>query len=149
MKTLYFLDPQYINFDFTMQQVSIKHERNKNIKDNDKNFSILYYVIKLESGVIIGILDINHFEYCRAIGFGLFIGQKYSGKGYRTNVINTIIEFLKKNKISKKELKWECYSNNEASVRLAKKCGFVYDPDCDMEVYDDQISCVFKMILEH
>lgn len=64
------------------------------------------------------------------IALGTRAGEEFRGKGYARKAAEQGMKWLDKNhdKIGKKEIIWAPYIENEGSVKLAKRMGFVEDP---------------------
>lgn len=148
IKPMYICSPN----DVTKKTIELLHNFriNKN-REIDKqfdhiSFKSLYYVIRLkENGRIIGSLEIcDSISENSAIGFGLFIDQKYSSQGLGTEVLIAIINFLRQYCTIRK-LRWDCYRNNARSISMAKKCGFIHDRNWLME-RSTEISTFYLLI---
>lgn len=143
IKSLYAERPEDIDFGHISHQVSAKFSRNCRLKDDEKDFYKLYYVIKLASGEIIGTFEM--FSCYSGIEFALFIDQDHGHQYYGTEALNTVIDFLKKNSTVSK-VKWECNADNKGSVGVAKKCGFVHFKD--WVVYDERMASTFYLTID-
>ena len=139
IKSLYGENPKYIDFSHTVFQVSTKFSRNHNYNDDSTKFTKLYYVVKLNTGEIIGTFEI-YGSGTNCVEFGLFIDQEHSRQHYGTQVLNTAIEFLKNNS-SIGTIKWECNADNAGSTGVAKKCGFIHS--ADWEIYKGRTASTF------
>lgn len=142
IQSLYAERPEYIDEHHVKFQMYQKFERNTGFEADDKEFSKLYYVLKLKSGEIIGTLEMYG---CReGIEFGLFIDQDHSHQKFGTEALTAAIEFIKKNS-SIPTAKWECNADNIGSVGVAKKCGFVHQND--WKIYEGRIASTFLLTL--
>jgi RimJ/RimL family protein N-acetyltransferase len=170
IKSLYSAPSESIDFNNIEFQVTMKLYRNKYYMneywfDNTARFAKLYYVVKktlascIQSQVnsdeksedcfttdnenteeIIGTFEI--YASGSGVEFGLFIDHDHSRQHYGTEVLNTVIDFLKKNSAIKTIL-WECASDNVGSIGVAKKCGFVHTKYCEM--YKGKMASVFQL----
>ena len=133
VKTLYSDHPDGMTFDGQCEyDMSCKFNRNKRIDLDGKRFYRMYYVIKLQNEII-GALEIYQSGECAE--FGLFIGQKFSKQGFGKEALRTAIKFVREEIKGSHEMKWECYTDNDASCRVAESCGFKKDGD-DQHMYN-------------
>ncbi|MBO4927226.1 MAG: GNAT family N-acetyltransferase [Clostridiales bacterium] len=89
----------------------------------------LPYVLAVESkmtGELIGDTGINEVEGDPSqVEIGYVISQAYSGKGYATELVRTMTEFVVK-KFHVKTLYGRVMKGNDASVRVLEKNGYVF-----------------------
>jgi RimJ/RimL family protein N-acetyltransferase len=108
---------------------------NTNLEDNQSALNVLRgqsgsidsltYSIRLkDEEALIGTLIIGY-ESKGELFLGIFIGQAYSKNGYATKAIQSAVLWIQK-KIQAQKLKWECWEENEASKKVAIKCGFKF-----------------------
>ena len=105
---------------------------------DEKKFYQLFFVIRLKSGEVIGAVDL--YGSWAGVEMGIFIDKQYSGQNYGTEAITTMITFFKENTDIIK-LKWECDYDNVGSLKIAKKCGFIFSHN--IETRPDKIGSVF------
>lgn len=110
---------------------------------NQKQFNQLFFIVRLKSGEIIGAIDVSGFW--QMVELGIFIAKQYSQKNYGTEAIQIMIDFLRKNTDIIK-LKWECDYDNMGSLKIAKKCGFIFSHN--FEMYTDKIGSSFYLDLD-
>lgn len=142
IKTLYAEKPEYVTFSKTEFQIRTKYNRNISTQNDRKVFDRLYYTIKLQSGEIIGTLEM--YSSYDAVEFGLFVDQDHSHQGYGTEALSTAIDFIRNNSNITK-LKWECDRDNPGSVGVAIKCGFNHQSDS--LIYSGRMASCFYLTL--
>lgn len=127
INSLYSEPHDKINYEFSKWEITMKHFRNKSLNMDSYNILKPYYLVRLkDSRKIIGGVEVSLNNLNANIG--LFIDKSHSNKGFGTESINCIVNFLKNNSKVKSVI-WECYNNNHGSLKLAKKCGFDYIHD--------------------
>ena len=113
-------------------------------------FDTLYYAIKLQSSdgktdQVVGGLEIYGDSECAELG--LFIGKKHARKGYGTQAVQLAIKFLT-TETGTERIKWECDSNNLASIGVALKCGFKLDEQ-SFEIYKGRSGSLLYWVMEN
>lgn len=65
------------------------------------------------------------------VALGTRSGKEYRGKGYATKAVKRGMQWYEKNasKFGNKPVVWGVRTDNEASIKLAKKHGFIEDPN--------------------
>lgn len=130
IKTLYGSHPDHITFEGECAyHVACKFNRNKNIDLTKNKFYRLYYVIKFQNEII-GTLEVYGSERC--VEFGLFIAQKFSRQGFGKEALATGVKLVRDVLPHCGKMKWECYSDNVGSCKVAEFCSFVKDDDQHM-----------------
>ena len=90
-----------------------------------------YQVLMIEDNKIIGYISMSIFgrrHYIRE----LVIGSKYQHKGIGTQLLNALLDYIKKDAdyiIS------NCYKFNQASIKLHEKFGFLKSSESDTQIY--------------
>ena len=107
---------------------------------DEKRFYQLFFIIRLNSGEIIGAIDV--YGSWAIAGLGIFISAEYSNQKYGTEAIMTIIQYLKENTDIIK-LKWECDYDNMSSLKIAKKCGFTFSHN--FEIRTENVGSTFYL----
>lgn len=144
IKSLYAQKPEFVDLGLIEYFISCKIVRNNKCDMSENNFDGLYYVVKLKNGKIIGALEM--YDFTEGIEFGLFIDRNHSCQHYGTEVLNTIIDFIKKNS-SIRKFKWDCNTDNKGSIAVAKKCGFVHRNN--WMIYEGRIISTFFLELKN
>ncbi len=148
IKSAFTIPPEQVGF-FTF---NLNHffDWNKNVESfritnlTSHRVSSLKYVIKLKNSVeIIGSLDIYGPD--EETHLGVFIDREKAHQRYGTEVIQTIIQFLKEKTLAKKVI-WECYLDNIGSMGIAKNCDFTHERD--FELYEGHMASRFYLPLQ-
>ncbi|QIB27311.1 GNAT family N-acetyltransferase [Caloranaerobacter azorensis] len=86
------------------------------------NFSIE----TLDEGLYIGGCGVNRLDLKNGVAVvGIFIGHKdYRGKGYGTDAMNVLLDFIF-NQINVNKVQLNVFAFNERAIKSYKKCGFV------------------------
>ncbi|KAJ53587.1 RimJ/RimL family protein N-acetyltransferase [Clostridium tetanomorphum] len=92
----------------------------------------------LKSGKYIGGCGINQINWLNRIAtIGIFIGDKnYWGKGYGTDVINTLVKFIFE-QMNMNKVKLKVFSFNERAKKCYEKCGFRLEGVLRQELFRD------------
>lgn len=87
---------------------------------------IFAIVLKQNNEVIGNILQCNNpFELMNSVELGYAIGKKYWNKGYMSQALKAMIDFMFKNGVHKV---WSCHiEDNIASGVVMKKCGMIFE----------------------
>lgn len=137
IKPLFICSPK----DVTKNTIELMHNfrfnKNKEIDEIDDSrvsFQSLYYIVRLkENDKIIGSLEMCYgISEKDTIGFGLFIDRNFTSKNLGSEVLLAGINFLKRYSVIRK-LRWDCNRNNARSINIAKKCGFIYNHNWQIE----------------
>lgn len=141
IKNYHSLRPNEIDMDYIEYDIDIKFNRNKYYTENQSEFERLFYTIALKTQEIIGHMELFDHGNC-VTEVAIFISHKHSRKGYATEALNAIVDFVKyHSNIS--TIKWECYSDDAESIGLAKKCGFSYVKDDT--IYDNRMTSLYEL----
>ena len=93
---------------------------------NNKHLPYVLAVELKETGELIGDTGVNEVEgNTSEVEIGYAICQKYSGRGYATELVNAMNEFIT-SVFGMKVLYGRVMHGNEASVRVLEKNGYVY-----------------------
>ena len=87
----------------------------------------IFAIVLKESNEVIGnILQCdNPIEVMNSVELGYAIGKKYWNKGYMSQALKAMIDFMFKNGVHKV---WSCHiKENVASKRVMEKCGMIYE----------------------
>ena len=91
--------------------------------------SSTFFVIRKNDSKIIGMIDIRHHlntflaEYGGHIGYGVCPTER--GKGYGTQILQLGLEYCEKIGLAKMMV--ACYKENEASNKIIRTCGGVFE----------------------
>lgn len=89
-----------------------------------QNWEIFLLIHEKSSDKCIGFIGIDDIEVDIYGHVGLCIGLEFKGKGYGTQVLTTLIEYLKSKNV--KQLHYSHFKENIASQKLAEKFGFKF-----------------------
>ena len=105
-------------------EFSSADEFRKYFKDYIENNSNdhTWFIYEKDSNIIIGYVNINLESQTKCEGVGIYLAENFKHKGYGTQVMQTILEYLKS--IGVKEVEYCCNENNIPSQKLAQKLGF-------------------------
>lgn len=103
------------------------YELNLRQFDTGMFYAVEYCIKKKDDLSIIGALQLCKYWFDSEISVGVFIDQNHSNLGYATEIILSVIEYVKCHHGHIKRICWECQSDNLASKQVAIKCGFIYD----------------------
>lgn len=84
-----------------------------------------YFVYEKESGQAIGFAGIEKISDDKYEEVGIALGPEYVGKGYGKQILQLLVERSKQ--FGAKEFYYSSRRENEASLALAKSCGFQYN----------------------
>jgi uncharacterized protein len=90
-------------------------------KDYEKR-ACLSLIIHDEKGKFLGEGVLYHFSWFNSVEAGVRLTKEAEGKGYAEEAMRLLIAFGKK--IGWSYLSYECFEENERSIRLAEKLGF-------------------------
>lgn len=131
------LEDDYLIYYFTYPRrwdlESIDSFIDVSVKENSQ--TLLAWLNKTElSDINYVIQDINTHELIGCLGIhgcpnnqvslSILIGKAYAGKKYGTESIKSALEFIKEKCPTTDSIEWVCVSRNEASIKVAEKCGF-------------------------
>lgn len=110
-----------IPYPVTLEQERAWFQSQKESKDNTYNFAIE----TLEEGLYIGGCGINNLDWKNGVAIvGIMIGHKdYRGKGYGTDAMKVLIDFIF-NQINVNKVQLHVFAFNERAIKSYKKCGF-------------------------
>ncbi|MBQ1192678.1 MAG: GNAT family N-acetyltransferase [Lachnospiraceae bacterium] len=97
----------------------------------------MWLVVLKESNVIIGRAGVEYKEIPETKlthEMGYMIGKKYQGKGYAKEALSAIIEYMKRN-FEINNFFVEVSKENEKSISLARKMGFVFENKVNVRGY--------------
>lgn len=120
-----------VPFPYTLEDEIKWYEGLTAMKDT-YNFAIE----TLEDKRYIGGCGINSIDWKNNIVVvGIFIGdQSYWGKGYGTDAMKTLVNFIF-NEMNIRKIKLNVYAFNERAVKSYEKCGFVKDGTLRQEIF--------------
>ena len=81
------------------------------------------YAISIESGELIGVMDLFRSTPDAALEIGYWVGKPYWGQGFSTEAARAIIEEAQ-NSLGVKALLAGAFTDNPASLRVLQKLGF-------------------------
>ena len=107
-----------IPFPYTVRHAEefIERAQEKALKNESYNFMIF------QNNKMIGGIGLTEFRK-RSCELGYWLGKKYWGNGFATEVVNGILDFGFNN-LERKEIYAAYKVGNEGSKRVLKKCGF-------------------------
>lgn len=95
------------------------------VADRKKGTKMTFVV--LQEGAYIGRCQLQRIDKKnKSSTISLQTKKEYWGKGYGAEII-AFLEQLAFTKLRLNRLEYGCYSHNERSIRLAKKCGYIYE----------------------
>ena len=108
----------------------------------------IFYMIHDKNDEPIGFVCVDEIEPNIYGNFGIALGENYVNKGYGSEVLTTIIEYIKS--LGGKEIHYSHFRENEASKKLALKYNFkFYKEGKRVRRYDnrefDEISYILKL----
>lgn len=114
-----------------------KDDRNKVLAGSDEYLtfeqgaSVAKRILKKNGDTPIAFFDILEDDESLNISLGTRSGKEYRGKGYGSEVAKKGMDWLDKNqdKFRQKKVVWGVRTDNEGSIRIAKKNGFKIDPN--------------------
>lgn len=92
----------------------------------DSIFVDMYGITEKGSDKVIGIVQIADRWYRRK-SLGYCLAAKYRGKGYMTEMVRAVVQYLFEDTPWLNAILIEVFDGNEASERVARKCGFFFD----------------------
>lgn len=85
------------------------------------------------SGQLVGLVILKEIDWNRKIAeMAYCIGERFEGKGYATHTVKILSDFAIE-KLGLKTLQIIVHSDNSASVRVAEKCGYIWDRTLEKE----------------
>lgn len=103
-------------------------------EERDKGTGYIFGIIRREDGVLIGVTGIHPKASHRRAELGYWLGKKYWGQGYMTEVARRIIQYgfeeLDLNRIFAR-----CYTHNVASAKVMQKAGMSFEGTVRQEIY--------------
>ena len=113
----------------------------KNIRDAEQFIDNqrygAYVITERGSDKVIGIIQVVIMPWFRNATLGYWLAEEYRGQGYMTEVVEAVKEMLFSTMWCE-ELLIYIYVGNEASKRVALKCGFY-------PKYDEYKECVYSL----
>lgn len=104
---------------------------------NEIKLSIFWMIHKKDTDEPIGFVAAHEISPNIYGNVGISIGENYIGKGYGSEVLKALIEYVKS--VGGKEIHYSHFKENEASKRLALKYGFeAYREDKRVRRYDNK-----------
>ena len=91
---------------------------------NEVKVSVLWLVHQKSDDEPVGFISVDEIEENVYGNLGIAIGTKYLKRGYASEVLKTLIEYIKDN--GGKAIHYSHFKENEASKNLALKFGFKY-----------------------
>lgn len=123
-----------IPFPYTLEDEFKWYESVTANTDGVYNFAIE----TLADSRYIGGCGLNHVDWKNGTAvIGIFIGDKdYWGKGYGTDAIRVLIDFIF-NQMNIRKIKLNVFSFNKRAIKSYEKCGFVIEGILKDEIYRD------------
>lgn len=96
----------------------------KNVESGSK-LDAYMFAVYTKDGQYIGVADYREVDRIkRSCTIGITIGEKdYWGKGYGTDAINALVEFLF-SRLNLRRIQIDTWSGNERAIKSYQKCGF-------------------------
>ncbi|MFJ7734014.1 GNAT family N-acetyltransferase [Lysinibacillus sp. NPDC097231] len=89
-----------------------------------KKEEFIFGIFKKSSNELIGSCGVYAINWQNSTCFvGISIGEEWQGKGYGTDTMKTLIDFIF-NYISIQKIKLQVFSFNKGAIRSYEKCGF-------------------------
>ncbi len=130
----------------TMEQ--LQEEIMKDMESNDT-----YCIVHKESNEFIGMVFLNQdsLRYgVNALCLSYYLGEQYASKGYMTEALREIIRYVFEDR-GVDVLSVRAFRDNEASLRLIEKLGFVHEgcirrcvKGYQDTIYDDMVYSILK-----
>ena len=123
-------------------------ETQEKLEKWDKSFKLLLLIIEKKTSECIGYVATDEIEPDIYDHLGIAIGTKFTQKGYASQVLLALIDYLKS--LNAKELRYSHFKENVASQKLAQKIGFEYIKEqknirnWDKKEFDE---CVYTLAL--
>ena len=109
----YTINPAYESFDVYKEM----------LKENIDSDYAFWVIETKEENMVVGEISIeNPNKKYKNCDVGILISPEHGGKGYATEAVLKLLEYLKENKYHR--VGWNSWDGNIASMRLAEKCGF-------------------------
>jgi RimJ/RimL family protein N-acetyltransferase len=107
--------------------VSNKLDKNRRLNfGQDRQFRNLSYVIRLkDSGEIVGLFEIYAGKGETEVELSVYVASGYAGQKVATRTVESALRALAL-KTTASEVIWRCKIKNEASNKLARRCGFLF-----------------------
>lgn len=105
-------------------EFSSAEEFNKCFKDFIENNpdEHTWFIYEKSGEVIIGYVDFGFESPTKCESVGIYLADNFKHKGYGSQVMQTMLEYLKS--VGIKEVEYSCNENNVPSQKLAQKLGF-------------------------
>lgn len=125
----YMSDPEILyNLDFdapfpqSLEDQKRWMEEDRKNQDRYKGFNL---AIETKDGKYLGTCGVNHMDKKNKVAqVGIFIGDKeYQGKGYGTDAMKLLLEYLF-DEFNANKVKLGVFSFNKRAIRSYEKCGF-------------------------
>ena len=94
-----------------------------------------FFVCEKGTGQPIGIAGVKPLSPGHWTITDVAIGPDFQGRGYGTQIIRVLAELAFS--LGAEDIAYECFAENEASKRLALRCGFRYDHSAPAELPKD------------
>lgn len=91
----------------------------------EKEHPYCWFVYEKASGQAIGFAGMEEIEPDVYEDMGVALGPDFVGKGYGKQILNAMVDFAK-NELGAKKMILSARSQNIASKKLQKSCGFIY-----------------------
>ena len=98
----------------------------KGIEEKYNNKEYYNWLITLKNDIVIGAINLNVDNYNESVEFNYAIDEKHQNKGYMTEALNVIKEFVI-NDLEANRFFGGCEINNIASKKVMEKCGLKYE----------------------
>lgn len=107
------------------QSYETQKEWFEEMRKNKKHYKDFFWAIETKDGKFIGGCGVNHMERKNRVAqVGIFIGDSdYLGKGYGTDAMKVLLEFLFE-EYNVNKVKLSVFDYNKRAIRSYKKCGF-------------------------
>jgi len=117
-------------FPYTLQQnltpTLSQHFVENKVREFQKQEEFLFVLKELESRTIIGLIYIKELDWNKKEAeLAYCIGYQYEGKGYTSKSVKALSSFAL-NDLKLKTLRIIVHNSNTASMRVAEKCGYLW-----------------------
>jgi ribosomal-protein-alanine N-acetyltransferase len=134
-----------------MKKITLEQLQEQVLKDMESMDT--YCIVLKENGKVIGKVDIDPdtLRYgVNALCISYYLGEQYASKGYMTEALREMIRYVFEERLVE-VLSVRAFKDNEASIRLIEKLGFIHE-GCIRRcvkgyqdiVYDDMIFSILQ-----
>ena len=115
---------KFLTWDYHRNIESSKFIINMWLNEYEDNDTYRWGIELQESGELIGMIDVVHYDENKNPVIGYVLGQKYWGKGYMSEALKGVVNYLF-NEASFNLIKAEAMKDNYKSQRVLEKNGFI------------------------